>query len=373
MADISEINKLLKNIQSIDSGITDAFKASQISQYHLPDLKEKLASMSVATVGLGLKSELLRSQDNLTRLTENLYRSWDIPEQKGVSASVAAAAAGLGFTSELLRSQESLMRSTEGLYKSWGIPELKGLTANAKAAGLGFMNDSELLSSKKRLASLSQGFHAMSELRLIKSSGILEAFKQRESLLSAWNTDDLIKLRNLPDSFVYSNEDTEWVEEIASYTPEELQGLYDDTAEAISKNSNFQSLALFSQKLVLYILSALFAGLVSFIVADYLNHVLGAKAVLVDKSLNELKAIALGKPVKNIDRSVLRGLRFVHSDGLKLRYDPMMQSEIITILPRGTLLTVLDKTQRSWIQVSVELNGEEEIGWVGRRYTSYFK
>ena len=50
-----------------------------------------------------------------------------------------------------------------------------------------------------------------------------------------------------------------------------------------------------------------------------------------------------------------------------------MKSEIITILPVGTLVEIIDKSDRSWLLVEVEIDGVLEQGWISRRYTAYFK
>ena len=50
-----------------------------------------------------------------------------------------------------------------------------------------------------------------------------------------------------------------------------------------------------------------------------------------------------------------------------------MKSEIITALPIGSLVEVIDKSHRSWLLVEVEIDGVLEQGWVSRRYTAYFK
>lgn len=50
-----------------------------------------------------------------------------------------------------------------------------------------------------------------------------------------------------------------------------------------------------------------------------------------------------------------------------------MKSEVITTLPIGALVEVIDKSHRSWLLVEAEIDGELEQGWVSRRYTSYFK
>lgn len=50
-----------------------------------------------------------------------------------------------------------------------------------------------------------------------------------------------------------------------------------------------------------------------------------------------------------------------------------MKSKIITELPIGTLVEIIDKTNRSWLFVEVELDGEYKQGWISQRLTIYFK
>ena len=78
------------------------------------------------------------------------------------------------------------------------------------------------------------------------------------------------------------------------------------------------------------------------------------------------------KSIPEINKNLLKGYRVASSD-VHLRKGPSMKSDIITTLPLGQLLEVLDKSNRSWIFVKVEIEGEEFVGWVSRRYTTYFK
>jgi hypothetical protein len=50
-----------------------------------------------------------------------------------------------------------------------------------------------------------------------------------------------------------------------------------------------------------------------------------------------------------------------------------MKSNVITGLPIGTLVDVIDKANRSWLLVEVEVNGSIEQGWISRRHTVFFK
>lgn len=79
------------------------------------------------------------------------------------------------------------------------------------------------------------------------------------------------------------------------------------------------------------------------------------------------------EPNKNFDRSSLKGFRVTTVKALNFRNTPSMRSEIITTLPIGSLVEVIDNSHRSWLLVEVEIDGVLDQGWVSRRYTTYFK
>lgn len=75
----------------------------------------------------------------------------------------------------------------------------------------------------------------------------------------------------------------------------------------------------------------------------------------------------------SFDRSLLKGCRVTISESLELKDSPNIDALVIDTLPIGTLLEVLDKSNRSWLLVEIKIDGELEQGWVLRRYTTYFK
>lgn len=75
----------------------------------------------------------------------------------------------------------------------------------------------------------------------------------------------------------------------------------------------------------------------------------------------------------SFNRSLLRRCRVTISDSLELKDSPNISAPVIDTLAIGTLLEILDKSDRSWLLVEVEIDGELEQGWVLRRYTTYFK
>lgn len=101
----------------------------------------------------------------------------------------------------------------------------------------------------------------------------------------------------------------------------------------------------------------------------------------VEQAKKELNALATQKEVKSLIRSppatfdhkALKGYRFTMVNNLNLREENSIDSNIIETLPIGTIVKIIDKSNRSWLLVEVEINGELEQGWVLRRYTTYFK
>jgi hypothetical protein len=84
------------------------------------------------------------------------------------------------------------------------------------------------------------------------------------------------------------------------------------------------------------------------------------------KSPAELRAIVGSMPAEH--KEFMEGERIVIRDSLILRAGPNKQSEELGRMKLGTRLEV--KAERgSWIQVSVELNGDELEGWVYGPYT----
>lgn len=86
---------------------------------------------------------------------------------------------------------------------------------------------------------------------------------------------------------------------------------------------------------------------------------------------NTYKAIQTLPDLKKL--LIQQNIRLTTADILHLRDNPNTHSHILEELPKNTLVKVLDKSQRSWLFVEVEINGNIEQGWIYRRYTAYFK
>ena len=90
------------------------------------------------------------------------------------------------------------------------------------------------------------------------------------------------------------------------------------------------------------------------------------------KTPSEVRTIARS-PNKNFSHKALSGFRVTTAEGLNIRDEPSMKSDVVGFLPLGTVVDVIDKSNRSWLLVEVEIEEEMIVGWIGRAHTKYFK
>ena len=132
-----------------------------------------------------------------------------------------------------------------------------------------------------------------------------------------------------------------------------------DRAKASMKNFFLQFFFLFH--LILSLLSS------SITIYTHLQ-----KTVLNEfKTSREVRSY-IRKGIYGVDKELLRGYRVVTGAGVRLRRTPSMKSEIVALLPLGTLIEVLNESNRSWLLAEVDIEGEKVVGWISRRYTKKF-
>lgn len=72
---------------------------------------------------------------------------------------------------------------------------------------------------------------------------------------------------------------------------------------------------------------------------------------------------------QGVDKSSITGFRILTGDGVYLREGPGKRFDEVLKVKIGALLQVLDSSHKSWILVSVVVDGELYEGWVLRGYT----
>ena len=151
------------------------------------------------------------------------------------------------------------------------------------------------------------------------------------------------------------------------------QSIQAEIQKELAGNRDYNRLSKKAQSLLLYIYHKVF---IPFIISSLVTIIWQKETVQISlekkETPTEIKSY-VRQPIPGINKNLLKGYRVVTGSDVHLRKDPNMKSDIITTLPRGKLLEVLDKSNRSWIFVKVEIEEEIFVGWVSRRYTTYFK
>ena len=121
-------------------------------------------------------------------------------------------------------------------------------------------------------------------------------------------------------------------------------------------------------KFFLYFLLPIITNLLSSVVID--TRMLQTELIEY-KTTREVKSY-IRKGTHSIDKELLRGYRVLTGSAVRLRRIPNMKSEIVALLPLGTLIEVLNESNRSWLLVEVDVEGQRVVGWISRRYTKKF-
>lgn len=186
----------------------------------------------------------------------------------------------------------------------------------------------------------------------------------------------LTTLKNSPFNNINSKLlfDVEQYPETQVAIDEPLLEIDQEIYEEVSSASDFNVLSNKSRKIILYLFHYYFLPLLlAHIYATYIS----TNAIEARKELQSVSTPVEAKsfvksPSLGFERASLKGFR-VTFKRTNFREAPGMKSKVITTLPIGTLVEVIDKSNRSWLLVEVEIDGVLEQGWVVRRHTARFK
>lgn len=200
-----------------------------------------------------------------------------------------------------------------------------------------------------------------------------EAFKKISQFNNLTSFKALTNLYNSPFSDLasinlYSTTDEDLIAD------ESLLEIDAQILDEVSSNKDFNELSEKTKNILIYLYHNYFLPILLSCISAYImtNAVEAKKELQIVQTPAEAKAF-VRSPHSSFDRSALKGFRVTTADSLNLRESPSSRSQIITTLPIGTLVEVIDKSRRSWILVEVEIDGKLEQGWISRRYTIYFR
>lgn len=293
--------------------------------------------------------------------------------------------------SELMKSARTVAEISQlaslTFRESDAMKSIRELTESSRFASL-VLQESEVLKSFKSIAESTrlcaiafQQSEAAKQLQSLAASSQLasialkqsEAFRHISQLSNLASFKALSNLENLPifetSALVFSSE--------MAFSEAIVQSLIEidaEVSEEISSATDFNALSEKTKNILLYLYHTYFLPVFLSCLSAYVmtNTIEARKETVAITTPSEAKAF-VKNPSKKLDRVALKGFRVITANTLNFRESPGMKSEIITTLPVGTLVEVIDKSDRSWLLVEVEINGILEQGWISRRYTAYFK
>lgn len=199
-----------------------------------------------------------------------------------------------------------------------------------------------------------------------------DAFKQLGSLRKLESFQAIFRLNDFQFEEVISTTLTQ--EDVTNFSEKPISKVESDLSDKNKLGKDFNLYVDEDKKYLSYIyhyyLLPFTFIIVSILIAPYIQQAQAELEILTNQQ--EVKAFTRSPPY-TFDRQSLKGHRFTTVSLLNLRDNPSMNSNVIDSLPIGTVLRIINKSNRSWLLVEVEINGELEQGWVLRRYTTYFK
>lgn len=317
------------------------------------------------------ESETMRTIRNLsekTRLASLVFNESEVMKYARIAADSSRLASlafhGPDAMKSIRQLTESSLLATLALQESDAMKSFKAVAESARLSSLAFQQSD--------IAKQLQKFEKTSHLASIALQQS-EAFKKISQISNLASFKALASLDNTPflqsAALAFASEmgKTDTIDEY-------LREIDAQISDEIYLQTDFNALSDKTKSILLYLYHYCFLP----ILLSFLSTYMMANAVEARKELESISTPTEARqftrtPNHNFDRASLKGFRVTVVHSLHFREGPSMKSEIITILPIGSLVEVIDKSHRSWLLVEVEIDGVLEQGWVSRRYTAYFK
>lgn len=342
---------------------------------------------------------------NLQRTRESLARALDNPASLHAQALQSLPALQLAKEfqeSTIMRAARDLLNSTamqvsRELANSagmLGIQEFQNQTAGQAALALQDFATKESILELQSFASLQryQDLQDSSVTRILQDlqgDSVLARLKelQDSSIANALRGMDVKSLIPVLTGLKGSPFDPEFINEAVTFahragygygtSDDLLQAEFATVVAEINSSGNevldFRSLSESARKVVLWLFYFIVLPFLVNAAASIALERFNEKVAATAEVTTSREAKRLARCDTSLDREIFAGCRVVTGTRLRLRTEPGMKSEIITTLPLGKLVVVLDSSERAWLNVEVDLDGGVIEGWVARRYTTTFK
>jgi hypothetical protein len=263
--------------------------------------------------------------------------------------------------------------NTHSIYENLGGTSALDTLNHAQAALASLGNTHSIYENLVGTSALDTLNHAQAALASPAVNNILDMYTKVSSIQGVKDVQSLFNELKDQETEYIKNSLSEYlkIDVVVNNTSEsefkELEALAQPNIDLKSIAINHQS------RLIHFVKNHLLSVLLNFFVAyTVLYQQANTEERLLEvKEMRELKRI-----VSKLDsgtKTILVDHRVITGDKVRLRAEPSLKSYVLSKLPIGKLVEVLDSTNRSWLKVSLIIGNEEVEGWVARRYTLSFK
>lgn len=329
---------------------------------------EKQLSLTASVFQESETMRTIRKLSETTRLASLAFNESELMKSARIAADSSRLASLAFHESDAMKSIRQLTESsrlaTLALQESDAMRSFKAVAESVRLSSLAFQQSD--------FAKQLENFEKTSQLASIALQQS-EAFKQISQISNLASFKALASLDNspFPQSAALA-----FISEMGKtdITDESLKEIDAQISAEIYSQTDFNALSDKTKSILLYLYHYYFLPILLSCLSAYMmtNAVEARKELESISTPTEVRQFTRA-PNHSFDRSSLKGFRVTTVQSLHFREGPSMKSEIITTLPIGSLVEVIDKSYRSWLLVEVEIDGVLEHGWVSRRYTAYFK
>ena len=296
-----------------------------------------------------------------------------VPEAMAVQDNFLEMKKGMGaYNNSLMSVRESLIQSTGGtsVYENM-------------MSSVNLIRDS-LEPYRSTFDAVRTSFEASESFKLVRelqaqvalansfSSEYSSLFEQFDSLRNFESFQSIFRLNDVQFEEVISTNLTQ--EDITNFSSKPISEIDSDLSDEIESGKDFSLYSEKAKKILHFICTVILLqyiiGMASSVSVNYIQQFQEESKNL--ETSREIKSF-IRSPLPLVDRRALKGHRVTTVNTLNFRDNLGKNSTIVDNIPIGTIVRVMDKSDKSWLLVEVEIDGELEQGWVLRRYTTYFK
>ncbi|WP_352309808.1 SH3 domain-containing protein [Psychrobacter sp. W2-37-MNA-CIBAN-0211] len=296
-----------------------------------------------------------------------------VPEAMAVQDNFLEMKKGMGaYNNSLMSVRESLIQSTGGtsVYENM-------------MSSVNLIRDS-LEPYRSTFDAVRTSFEASESFKLVRelqaqvalansfSSEYSSLFEQFDSLRNFESFQSVFRLNDVQFEEVISTNLTQ--EDITNFSSKPISEIDSDLSDEIESGKDFSLYSEKAKKILHFICTVILLqyiiGMASSVSVNYIQQFQEESKNL--ETSREIKSF-IRSPLPLVDRRALKGHRVTTVNTLNFRDNLGKNSTIVDTIPIGTIVRVMDKSDKSWLLVEVEIDGELEQGWVLRRYTTYFK